>query len=157
MVQWTDIDSDYAVRYLGIYLGSEPATAQIWSERIAGRLTSRLNSLRATRGARTWYGRVTILKTLVFSIANFYLMNREPPNLAHLLDLWWQQLWRFFWDTPDVSGRDGWLVKADTLVQNYVDGGIRALQTRGGRDRRWQDHEKELEMQEPAPMGRGSH
>ena len=26
VIQWTDVDSDYAVRYLGIYLGSEPAT-----------------------------------------------------------------------------------------------------------------------------------
>ena len=60
------------------------------------------------------------------------LVNSNGPilklvNSTRILYHWWQQLWRFFWDTPDVSDRDGWLVKADTLVQNYVDGGIRAL------------------------------
>ena len=126
-VQWTDVDSDHAVRYLGIFLGSDGAVARKWVERVAGRLTARLASLRTTRGARTWYGRVTVLKTLVFSIANFYIMNQTPPNLKHLLDQWWAQLWRFFWDTPDSSRQAAWLVKADTIVQNHVDGGIRAL------------------------------
>ena len=54
-------------------------------------------------------------------------MNQTPPNLAHLLGQWWAQLWRFFWDTPDASRQAAWLVKADTIVQNHVDGGIRAL------------------------------
>ena len=69
---WTDSDSDYALR--GPLPGDIPwergAVAHQWVERVAGNLTARLQSLRTTRGARTWYGRVTVLKTLVFSIAN---------------------------------------------------------------------------------------
>ena len=64
--------------------------AHQWVKRVAGELAARLQSLRTTRGARTWYGRVTVLKTLVFSIANFYVMNQSPDNLPALMSQWSQ-------------------------------------------------------------------
>ena len=87
----------------------------------------------------TSFGRTTVIKTLIFNIANFFLMNQVPPHLSNLLDTWCQELWGVFWST-DAGDRREWaggsrgpptfLVRQSTITADHRDGGVRALAPR---------------------------
>ena len=52
-IEWQDYDSDHAVRYLGVYLGSDAAVTRAWHEKSASKVRRRLAQLRAPEWAHS--------------------------------------------------------------------------------------------------------
>ena len=138
-IQYVDVDSDEATRHLGVYLGSDAAVQRAWLERVASKITQRLARLRTAGIPATWYGRTTVLKTLVFAIANFAIMNQMPPQWHTLIEGWEQELAALLWTTRAgddrafhgaARGAPVRMVRQTTAIQDHGDGGFRALDPR---------------------------
>ena len=137
-IQYVDVDSPDASRYLGVYLGSDAAVQNAWLTRIAAGITQRILCLRAAGIPATWYGRTTVAKTLVFAIANFAVMNQMPSNWHTLIANWEDELAELLWSTRAGDDRafhgmpraSPWMVRREAAIQDHGDGGMRALDPR---------------------------
>ena len=125
-------------RYLGIQLGGRTQCGVRGMPRCSRvpAVAGRLQSLRATGLPATIYGRTTVIKTLVFSKAIFYLTNQAPIGLDDIVRDWSRTLTDVQWTTAagdereaagERRGHPPALVAHDTAVQDHGDFGARAL------------------------------
>ena len=91
---------------------------------------------RAAGLPRTVYGRAIVQKVLLMGSAVFFVTNQCPNGLSHLVREWSRQMWDLLWSTSTGDareaagadrGRPPSLVRHATTVQDYADGGARAL------------------------------
>ena len=127
----TSVDCSGAViRYLGIFLGAPEQVARKWHERVTQKMERRMTEWAQRGMPRTREGRNVVTKNSVFACAWFMVQNQTPPNLEHMLEVWYQQEWGFIEASLASSLHDGKRspkVNRHVLVQDYAEGGQRHL------------------------------
>ena len=104
----TSVDCSGAViRYLGIFLGAPEQVARKWHERVTQKMERRMTEWAQRGMPRTREGRNVVTKNSVFACAWFMVQNQTPPNLEHMLEVWYQQEWGFIEASLASSLHDG--------------------------------------------------
>ena len=121
-------DRTAALRYLGVYLGTDEQQLQAWAARTSGRISKRAQ-LWIDRGLpSTREGRCIALRNSILALSWFLVDNQIPTGLEELMEQWRKVGWQFF---ARGSGSRGSAhvatpIRQLTLIQDYSNGGCRA-------------------------------
>ena len=95
------------LRYLGIFLGTKPAVAQVWAERTTERIEERANRWRERRMPATRTGRGVALRNSILAQAWYLVENQTPPNLEEMMNAWRTTGWEFMADHSSSQQQSG--------------------------------------------------
>ena len=109
---------------LGIHTGKNTEVEKKWQQ-IHSKLQQRYERWGSTNMPKTTPGRNIAAKSSVLSLLWFHVYHSLPPDINSKMEKWKNDTWNFIQRGNPNSKRGVTTIKRDTLVQNYLEGGMR--------------------------------